>query len=72
MDKFDEDGYVIERATGQNWTQVGSVGPGYGPYFQTFTDTTVQANKTYTYRVRAFNILGFSPYSNTASVKTPR
>jgi hypothetical protein len=69
---FNEDGYVIERATGQNWMQVGTIGPGYGPVTLQFTDTTVQPNKTYTYRVRAFNVIGTSGYSTPVSVKTPK
>lgn len=67
-----EDGFVIERANGSNWTQVGSVGPSYGPYTVTFSNTGLQSNKTYTYRVRAFNVIGNSAYSNTASAKTLR
>jgi hypothetical protein len=67
-----EDGFVIERATGQNWTQVGMIGPGYGPVTLLFADTSVQANKTYNYRVRAFNGIGTSGYSVPVSVKTPK
>jgi len=69
---FNEDGYTIERATGQNWIQVGTIGPGYGPVTLTFTDATVQPNKSYTYRVRAFNVIGTSGYSTPVSVKTPK
>jgi len=29
-------------------------------------------NKSYSYRIRAVNAVGKSPYSNTASVKTPK
>lgn len=69
---FNEDGYLIERATGQNWVQVGTIGPGYGPYTLSFTDTTVQPNKSYNYRVRAFNVIGMSAYSTPVTVKTPK
>jgi hypothetical protein len=69
---FNEDGYAIERASGQNWTEVGRIGPGYGPVTLTFIDATVQANKTYSYRVRAFNVIGTSGYSTPVSVKTPK
>jgi hypothetical protein len=65
-----EDGFIIERANGSNWTQVGSVGPSYGPYTVTFSNTGLQSNKSYTYRVRAFNVIGSSAYSNTVSAKT--
>ncbi|HLF26430.1 MAG TPA: fibronectin type III domain-containing protein [Anaerolineae bacterium] len=37
----------------------------------TYSDTTVLANTTYTYRVRAFNANGNSPNSNDAAVTTP-
>jgi phosphodiesterase/alkaline phosphatase D-like protein len=35
-------------------------------------NTGLKANKTYWYRVRAYNATGNSDYSNTASAKTPR
>jgi hypothetical protein len=64
---FNEDGFKIERSQNANsWTQIGTVGPGV----TTFASTGLSANKTYSYRVRAYNVLGNSPYSNTASAKT--
>ena len=37
-----------------------------------FTDTKLSSRTTYTYRVRAGNAIGFSPYSNLASARTLR
>jgi phosphodiesterase/alkaline phosphatase D-like protein len=37
-----------------------------------YSSTGLSANKTYYYRVRAYNVLGNSGYSNTASAKTLR
>ena len=59
-----EDGYKIERKTsGTDWVQIAAVG----------SNVTSKLDKglspgTYTYRVRAFNSAGNSPYSNEASV----
>ena len=39
-----------------------------GQYNTSYRDTAVEANKTYWYRVRAYNALGDSPYSPTVSV----
>jgi hypothetical protein len=38
----------------------------------TFTDAGLALRTTYTYRVRAHNAFGDSPYSNTASARTKR
>jgi hypothetical protein len=38
----------------------------------TFTDGGLAVRTTYTYRVRAHNPFGDSPYSNTASARTKR
>jgi hypothetical protein len=66
---FNEDGFKIERSTnGTSWTQIATVGPNVGNY----SSTGLSANKTYYYRVRAYNVLGNSGYSNTASAKTLR
>ena len=37
-----------------------------------FADTTVVANKAFKYRVRAYNAVGYSPYSNVVGVFTPK
>lgn len=63
----DEDGFVIERSTnGSAWVQAGTVGPGT----QSFASTGLASNKTYYHRVRAYNVVGNSDYSNTASART--
>jgi len=62
-----EDGFKIERSlNGGSWTQIATVGRNVTG----FASTGLAANKTYSYRIRAYNILGNSPYSNTASAKT--
>jgi hypothetical protein len=65
----DETGFRIERALGTSaFVEVAVVGGNT----TTFTDNGLKANKTYSYRVRAYNAVGNSPYSNTATVTTPR
>ena len=63
-----EDGFKIERATASTgpWTEIGTVGPGV----TTYASTGLTKNKRYYYRVRAYNVLGNSAYSNTANAKT--
>jgi hypothetical protein len=65
----DEDGFKIERATSSAgpWIQIAQVGPDQTNYL----DTTVIANSTYYYRVRAYNSQGDSAYSNIASGNPP-
>jgi fibronectin type 3 domain-containing protein len=67
-DANDESGYLIEQSTdGSHFTQVGSV-----PANSTvFSVTGLQPKTTYTFRVRAFNAVGNSAYSNTATATTP-
>jgi hypothetical protein len=36
----------------------------------TFTNAGLQTNTRYYFRVRAFNVLGYSAYSNTANART--
>jgi hypothetical protein len=76
MDNSDnESGFKIERCTGSmsactldsSFGQIAQVGAGV----ITYADTTVAAVATYTYRVRAFNAGGNSPYSNGAEATTP-
>ena len=43
-----------------------------GPDAESFADTTVKPNRSYAYRVAAFNAVGVSPYSNTAAATTRR
>ena len=64
-------GYLVERCSGSgcsNFTQIAApAGTG-----TTYKDTTVSANTSYSYRVRATDAAGnLSTYSNTASATTP-
>jgi hypothetical protein len=58
---YNEDGFKIERsADGTTFTQIGTAGPNG----TSFVDTAA-TGANYVYRVRAFNALGNSAYSNT-------
>jgi PKD repeat protein len=59
----------IERCRGTGCTNFAPVAtlPGTAT---TFTDTGLASRTTYTYRVRAHNAAGDSPYSNTANART--
>jgi hypothetical protein len=64
----DETSFSIERAAGAgSFAVIATVGADVVSY----SDTTVAANTTYQYRVRARNAAGFSGYSNTATATTP-
>lgn len=64
-----ETGYRIERRLDGTdaWAKVAFVGVDV----TTFSDTTVQPNRTYVYRVRAGGPEDSSAWSNTAAAKTP-
>jgi hypothetical protein len=65
----DETGFLIERSQGTGaFVQIATAGANT----TAFTDNGLKANKTYSYRVRAYNAAGNSTYSNTATVTTPR
>jgi hypothetical protein len=64
-----ESGFRIERSTnGVTFSQIGTVGANA----VSATNTGLQSNRTYWYRVRAYNAAGNSAYSNTASARTRR
>ena len=66
-----ENGFRIERCQGSgcaNFTQVAIVGSNA----TTYLDNGLTRNTSYTYRVRAFNDAGNSPFSNAATVRTRR
>jgi hypothetical protein len=63
-----ETGFKIERSTnGTSFTQIATVSANVGSY----SNAGLTKNKTYYYRVRAYNAAGNSAYSNTASATTP-
>jgi len=66
---YNENGYLVERSTGGNDNY--QVIAGVGTDTEFFSDTTVQSNTRYYYRVRAFNSTVFSCYSNSCAVVTP-
>ena len=63
-----EDGFKIERSPNgsSSWAQVATVGPNVTSY----SNTGLSRNTRYYYRVRSYNVLGNSAYSNTANTKT--
>jgi PKD repeat protein len=66
-----EDGFKVERCSGNNctnFTQVATVGANVRNY----SNTGLNKNTVYTYRVRSYNSVGNSGYSNTAAARTLR
>jgi hypothetical protein len=64
----DESGFRIERkAAGDIFAEVYVVGLNV----QAYVDQNLREGETYTYRVRAFNLVGPSGYSNEATATTP-
>ena len=63
-----ESGFKIERKTGAGgtWNQIDTVGSNV----TTYTNTGLSEATNYYYRVRAYNSIGDSPYSNELSVLT--
>jgi len=63
-----EDGFSIERCTGNNCTNFAQIAT---TSVTSFPNTGLNNNTWYRYRVRAFNVSGNSAYSNIIAVKTP-
>jgi thermitase len=61
-----EDGFQIERKTGNTWQAIATVGANV----KSFTDASAARRTTYSYRVLAFNAAGGSAYSNQVSITT--
>jgi hypothetical protein len=66
----DESGFKIERRIGNNgdWVEIASVPTDATNY----CDTTIRQGTNFSYRVRAWNTAGNSPYSNVRTVTTPQ
>ena len=65
---YNESGFEVQRSNngGGSWTTVVTTGAGV----TTFTDNSLTASTTYTYRVRAVNSAGASAYTASATVST--
>jgi titin len=69
-----ECGFKIERKVeGGSWTLIRTVGADVTSYSDTGapTEDRLQPNTSYCYRVRAYNVVGDSSYSNGACATTP-
>jgi hypothetical protein len=66
-----EDGFSIERCTGNNCTNFAQIGTAAANATSFSNTTGLVKNSWYRYRVRAFNAAGNSGYSNIIAVKTP-
>jgi PKD repeat protein len=66
-----QSGIMIERCAGQACSDFAQIGMAPGTATSA-TDTGLARRTTYTYRVRARNVYGESPYSNTATARTTR
>ena len=64
-----ETGYRVERklSTESDWSQIADLAAGTRIY----SDSSVEPNQSYNYRVYAYNELENSAYSNTANITTP-
>lgn len=63
-----QDSFSIERCTGSGCTNFAPIASAAGTA-TSFNDTAVATSAYYTYRVRAVNSAGSSPYSNVAGVR---
>ena len=68
-DSDNEAGYKIERCVGEGCTVFSQIGT-TGANITAFSDTGLTPATSYTYRVRAYNATGDSPYSDPASALT--
>jgi hypothetical protein len=66
-----ETGFSIERCDGQNCTDFAPIAT-VGANVTSYPDTGLTPNTRYRYRVRAFNGVGNSAYSNIAQDRTPK
>lgn len=65
-----EDGFAVERRTAQSgsFAEIATLGTNVGSY----ADSSLVSGATYCYRVRAFNGVGYSDYSNEACGTTAK
>ena len=66
-----EGGFQVERCNNPNCTTIDQITT-VGPNITAYTDTGLKSNRTYRYRVRAYNSAGNSPYSNIATSTTSK
>src|SRR3989442_2245929 len=66
----DEDGFRVERCTGPGCTSFTEIAI-LGQNVTAFTNTGLNAGTNYSYRVRAYNPVGNSAYSNAVPSTTP-
>lgn len=64
-----EDGFRIERCAGPGCSAFAEIGTA-GVNAASYQDAGLNAGTTYTYRVRAYNAVGMSPYSSAQSATT--
>jgi tartrate-resistant acid phosphatase type 5 len=65
-----EDGFKVERCKGAGCTNFAQIAQ-LGPNVTTYGNSGLTAGTSYAYRVRAFNGIGNSGFSNTARATTP-
>ncbi len=65
-----ESQFYVERCQGAGCTSFSGLGAS-GANIPTWTDYNAAAGQSYSYRVRAWNLDGYSPYSNIATIITP-
>jgi hypothetical protein len=64
---WNEDGFHLENSEdNRHWKKIAAL----GPTVRTYSNIKLAGNKLYYYRVRAFNKIGSSDYSNVASART--
>lgn len=64
-----EDGFVVERAEGENSTNFQQIAT-VPANSESFIDSNIELDKTYSYRLRAFKGSSFSDYSDVFSINT--
>jgi hypothetical protein len=67
-----EDGFLVERCAGTKKCKVFAQIAQVGSNVVSITDSGLAGNTSYVYRIRAYNSVGNSAYSNSVTVKTLR